>query len=52
MNAAYDRTAVDQQIDRDRRAGRRISGREARLIHALLKGRTSTTTTTTTEKEA
>ena len=34
----YDATAVQQQIERDRRR-HRISGKEARLIHALLKGR-------------
>jgi hypothetical protein len=37
MNHQYNREAVQQQIDRDRRRNR-ISGREARLIHALLKG--------------
>jgi hypothetical protein len=37
----YSRDAVDAQIKRERaRRGRNyISGREARLIHALLKGR-------------
>jgi hypothetical protein len=37
--ARYNAEAVNQQIDRDRRAGRCISGKEARLIHALLRGR-------------
>lgn len=37
MTHQYNREAVDQQIERDRRR-HRISGREARMIHALLKG--------------
>lgn len=35
----YDAIAVNQAIEASNRAGRRIGGREARLIHALLKGR-------------
>lgn len=33
--AQYNREAVQREIDRDKRIGRK----EARLIHALLKGR-------------
>lgn len=35
---AYNREAVDEAIESSNRAGRRISGREARAIHGLLKG--------------
>jgi len=35
----YNPQAVDQAIASSNRAGRRIGGREAKLIHALLKGR-------------
>lgn len=38
MAARYSADAVQQQIERDRRRNP-ISKREARLIHALLKGR-------------
>ena len=34
----YNAEAVDKEIERDRRAGRKISAKERRLIHALLKG--------------
>lgn len=34
----YNPEAVDQAIAASNRAGRRIGGREARQIHALLKG--------------
>lgn len=40
MPETYSREAVDAAIRSSNRAGRRIGGREARLIHALLKGRT------------
>jgi len=40
MSAAYNPDAVNRQIAADRRR-HRITGREARLIHALLKGRTA-----------
>lgn len=40
MGARYCPAAVDSAIASSNRAGRRISGKEARLIHALLKGRT------------
>lgn len=40
--AAYAHTycpvAVDREIERERRRGKRVSKREAKLIHALLKG--------------
>lgn len=36
---AYSRKAVEAAIASSNRAGRRIRGREARMIHALLKGR-------------
>lgn len=35
----YNPEAVNQAIAASNRAGRRIGGREARMIHALLKGR-------------
>ncbi len=35
----YDRQAVNNAIASSNRAGRRIGGREAKMIHALLKGR-------------
>lgn len=35
----YNRQAVDQAIASSNRHGRKIAGGEARLIHALLKGR-------------
>jgi hypothetical protein len=35
----YSATAVNQAIKASNRAGRKISGKEARMIHALLKGR-------------
>jgi len=41
--ATYSKTAVNAAIASSNRAGRRIGGKEARLIHALLQGRTSTT---------
>lgn len=40
MAHQYNRAAVDAALASSNRAGRRIGGREARLIHALLKGRT------------
>lgn len=41
MTHTYNRDAVQKQIDAHNRRprGGRIGGREARLIHALLKGR-------------
>ena len=39
MAGQYNKEAVDQAIASSNRAGRRIKGREAKLIHALLKGR-------------
>lgn len=39
-NEAYDKTAVDNAINSSNRSGRKIGGREAKMIHALLKGRT------------
>ncbi len=35
----YNPQAVNQAIASSNRAGQRIGGREAKLIHALLKGR-------------
>jgi hypothetical protein len=35
----YNAAAVDQAIASSNRAGRRIGGREAKMIHAVLKGR-------------
>lgn len=35
----YDRQAVNDAIASSNRAGRRIGGREAKMIHSLLKGR-------------
>jgi hypothetical protein len=35
----YDKAAVDAAIAQSNRAGRKIGKKEARLIHALLKGR-------------
>lgn len=35
----YCPVAVDREIERERRRGKRVSKREARAIHALLKGR-------------
>lgn len=35
----YNREAVDAAIASSNRAGRKIRGREAKMIHALLKGR-------------
>lgn len=37
--ANYDATAVTAAIAASNRAGRKIGAREARLIHALLRGR-------------
>ena len=39
MNTNYDAEAVQKAIEASNRAGRRISGKEAKAIHALLKGR-------------
>lgn len=36
----YCPAAVDREIERERRRGKRVSRREARMIHGLLKGRT------------
>jgi hypothetical protein len=36
----YNAIAVDNAIAASNRHGRKISGREAKMIHALLKGRT------------
>lgn len=38
-NHNYSREAVNNAIASSNRAGRRISGKEAKMIHALLKGR-------------
>ena len=38
MPHTYHPEAVDQAIAASNRAGRRIGGREARMIHALLRG--------------
>ena len=35
----YCPAAVDREIERERRRGKRVSKREARTIHALLRGR-------------
>jgi hypothetical protein len=35
----YNPVAVNKAIEASNRAGRKISGKEAKLIHALLKGR-------------
>ncbi len=35
----YCKTAVDKAIESSNRSGRRISGREARMIHSLLRDR-------------
>jgi len=35
----YNAAAVQKAIEASNRAGRKISAKEARLIHALLKGR-------------
>lgn len=35
----YCPAAVDREIERERRRGKRVSKRERKLIHALLKGR-------------
>lgn len=43
MTRHYNPKAVNAAISASNRAGRRIGSREARLIHALLKGRTDTT---------
>lgn len=40
MGARYNAAAVDSAIASSNRAGRRIGGKEARLIHAVLQGRT------------
>ncbi|HEY1427832.1 MAG TPA: hypothetical protein VGF50_14260 [Caulobacteraceae bacterium] len=37
----YNRKAVQSAIDQSNRSGRKIGGKEARMIHALLKGRAS-----------
>lgn len=37
----YNSEAVNAAIDSSNRAGRRIGGREARMIHAVLMGRTA-----------
>lgn len=37
----YNAAAVNDAIASSNRAGRRIGGREARMIHALLKGRSA-----------
>lgn len=41
---AYSKDAVNKAIASSNRSGRRIGGKEARLIHALLKGPTYPTT--------
>lgn len=43
MTHHYDPVAVDAAIAASNWAGRKVSRREAKLIHALLKGRTNTT---------
>lgn len=39
VSPRYHAGAVNEAINASNRAGRRINGREAKLIHALLKGR-------------
>ena len=39
MSNKYDPVAVDRAIASSNRAGRTINSREAKLIHALLRGR-------------
>ena len=39
MSHTYNAQAVNAAIASSNRAGRRISGKEAKLIHALLRGR-------------
>lgn len=39
--ASYNAEAVNKAIASSNRAGRRIGGKEAKLIHSLLKGRSS-----------
>lgn len=46
VEEAYSKDAVDKAIASSNRAGRRIGGREGKMIHALLKGRTSSATQT------
>jgi hypothetical protein len=46
VDEAYSKDAVDKAIASSNRAGRRIGGREGKMIHALLKGRTSSATQT------
>lgn len=41
MAYRYNPQAVDNAIASSNRAGRRISGKEARLIHSLLRGHTA-----------
>lgn len=43
MTHQYNAAAVAAAIASSNRAGRKIGRREAKLIHALLKGRTATT---------
>lgn len=39
----YSPKAVDEAVAASNRAGRKISGREAKTIHSLLRGRTAST---------
>ena len=41
MKEGYNKDAVDKAIASSNRSGKKIGGREAKMIHALLKGRTS-----------
>lgn len=36
--AQYNKEAVDKAIQQSNRSGRKIGGRQAKMIHALLKG--------------
>lgn len=42
MTHRYNAAAVNKAIASSNRAGRKVSRREGKLIHALLKGRTNT----------
>lgn len=48
---SYSKTAVNKAIESSNRSGRKISGREARLIHRLLSGGRKSIDETTSPKE-
>lgn len=50
VDEAYSKDAVDKAIASSNRAGRRIGGREGKMIHALLKGHTTATQTAQQDK--